>query len=869
MNAQPVGSRMPSVAVWEANLLILDLRLDGYSLSDSLSAFQEAETVFLPLGEVTRLLSLAIKTQVADGLANGYIVREDRTFELNVSSGLVVIAGQNSRFDSASVRVMAEDIYVPLSLMSAWFPVDFDLNLPFLQLNAKPREKLPLQARLERERLNDGLRARGLRQDDVAYPKTLGKYGWLDRPFIDHTVGADARLGKQSAQYQASYSSFMSADFLGLEGSAYVNASRNRSAVDYRVILGRQDPDANLLGVMQARSFALGNILVPSVPNIMASSQFGTGYSVSNRRLDQPTSFDRQSLRGYLPQGWDVTLYFNDALVGFQQSRADGLYSFDDLPLSFGRNDFNLVFNGPLGQMRTENRNFMLDQTILKPGEFVYGVTQHRSKSGDLRHVVGTDVGLSSKMVGSLGWVQMPRMNASTGFSEAHQFGSVALRGYTDAAILTSQWIQSEAGRSLWEFGVKTRLGAYAVDYLHTHVGSYFDSDVFPNAGDVIRRRDQLRLSGVLAPMGTLRLPIAVSAQREKMGPDQLNQGLTGRLSFMALGSFFTQGLNLQQTKTAGQVPTTTANGNLQVSRRVLNMGLSAQVDYSLTQSKGLKSLALALDRSLNEGYRVTAGLIRDQFSQISLISAGLSKNLGSFAWAMSGSLSDKGEKAVAVQLSMAMGRDPRSAKWFTDALPLASTGALAARAFVDRNLNGIWDAGEELVAGTGFLIDRGGRYPQLTNEKGEAFISRLTAGRYTEISLDPAMLEDPQWKISGTGVKILPRPGFVQSLDFPVVATSDVDGSAYFLSPTGRRSIGDVVIELVSAKGEVVRTVRSSSDGFFTLPHVLPGRYLLRVSPEQLRKLGLRSLRSHELVVGTDSDFINGLDFELEPARP
>jgi hypothetical protein len=133
----------------------------------------------------------------------------------------------------------------------------------------------------------------------------------LDRPFIDHTVGADARFGKDSAQYQASYSSFLSADFLGLEGSAYINASRGRSDVDYRFILGRQDPDANLLGLMQARSFSLGNILVPSVPNIMATSQFGTGYSVSNRRLDQPTSFDRQSLRGYLPQGWDVTLYFN------------------------------------------------------------------------------------------------------------------------------------------------------------------------------------------------------------------------------------------------------------------------------------------------------------------------------------------------------------------------------------------------------------------------------------------------------------------------------------------------------------------------------------------------------------------------------
>jgi hypothetical protein len=142
----------------------------------------------------------------------------------------------------------------------------------------------------------------------------------------------------------------------------------------------------------------------------------------------------------------------------------------------------------------------------------------------------------------------------------------------------------------------------------------------------------------------------------------------------------------------------------------------------------------------------------------------------------------------------------------------MASSGAVSARAFVDRNLNGVWDSGEDLVGSTGFLIDRGGRYPQLTNEKGEALISRLTAGRYTEISLDPSMLEDPQWKVAGAGVKILPRPGFVQTLDFPLVATSDVDGTTFLLSRTGRRGIGDVLIELVSVVGEVVRTVRSSS---------------------------------------------------------
>jgi hypothetical protein len=417
----------------------------------------------------------------------------------------------------------------------------------------------------------------------------------------------------------------------------------------------------------------------------------------------------------------------------------------------------------------------------------------------------------------------------------------------------------------LWELGVKTRLGSYAVDFLHTRIDSYFDSDVFPSAGDVIRQRDQVRLSGVLSPMGSLRLPISVSAQRDRLGLSQTSQGFSGRLSFMAAGAYFTQGLNWQQTISAGQAAAATANGNLQVSRRLLNMGFSAQMDYSLSQIKGLKSLALAFDRILSEAYRVNAGLIRDQVNQSSLISAGLAKNFGSFAWALSGSLSDKGEKAIAIQLAMSMGSNPRGGSWFTDALPMASSGAVSARAFVDRNLNGVWDSGEDLVGSTGFLIDRGGRYPQLTNEKGEALISRLTTGRYTEISLDPSMLEDPQWKVAGAGVKILPRPGFVQTLDFPLVATSDVDGTTFLLSRTGRRGIGDVLIELVSVVGEVVRTVRSSSDGFYTLSQVMPGSYMLRVSPEQLSKLGLRSVRAHAVEIGTESDFINGLDFELE----
>ena len=67
MNLVPVVARINADASWDANLLILDFKLDGFSLSDSLNAYQDGDTVFLPLGEIARLLSLAIKTQAGEG----------------------------------------------------------------------------------------------------------------------------------------------------------------------------------------------------------------------------------------------------------------------------------------------------------------------------------------------------------------------------------------------------------------------------------------------------------------------------------------------------------------------------------------------------------------------------------------------------------------------------------------------------------------------------------------------------------------------------------------------------------------------------------------------------------------------------------
>nr|WP_181375635.1 carboxypeptidase-like regulatory domain-containing protein [Polaromonas sp. E5S] len=855
----------------DLNVLILRLQLDDSTLSDGFIAYQDGPQILLPLSELSRLLTLAITVKPESGSASGFLLSQERTFELNIAHSLVSLSGQASNFEKSEVRVIGDDIYVSNTLLSRWFPIDFVLDMSASQLTVKPREKLPLQEKLERLRLAARLGdASAERLADPGYPHVLVPYKMISRPFIDQTFGSNLRAVPGAHSINSAYTAYLTADFLGLEGAAFVSHSNTQTAPEWRITLGRNDPDAGLLGPLKARSFSLGNIAVPSVANIMAGSSTGIGISASNRALDQATSFDRQRLRGDLPPGWDVTLYYNDALLRFQGSRADGLYSFDDLPLSFGRNEFQLVFNGPLGQMRTERKSFLLDQSIVKPGEFLYSLTQHQSDNGAQRSVAQFDFGLTKALIGSAGFIRTPRPNlgqtnlAGQTSNTERSYSQLGLRNYSEIGIVSSQFSFAQDGGMLAELGLKTRLGNYAVDLLHTQLQGGFESEIFSATDDPVKQQNELRVVGTLALDGLPRLPIAINALRVLQKSGATRDSVSSRVSVLLAGNSITNGLNWQR---AGA--TTSTFGNLQLSRRVAEMGLSSQLAYSLKPNASFDSLALSADKNLNGGYRINAGFIRGFSGGETLLSSGVSKDFGSFALALSASYSSRQTVALGIQIFVALGREPRTGKWFAKPLPMANMGAVSVRAFVDNNQNGIRDANEELVPNAGFIINNGGRHPNRSALDGTAFIGQLTPGSYADISLDPSTLEDPLWQPLSSGVRVLPRPGLVQMLEFPVISSSEIDGTVFLLGKDGQRGIGDALVELVNPQGVVISRTTSSFDGFYLITKVMPGSYTLRISPAQVNKLKLIASQERPIKVKPEGDFISGQDLQLKLSQP
>jgi hypothetical protein len=656
---------------------------------------------------------------------------------------------------------------------------------------------------------------------------------------------------------EPNYTAYVTGDLLGMQAALYANAGRRSTSQDVRLTLGRNDPDAGLLGPLHARSALLGSVTVPGVSGVSLGSATGNGMAVGNRPLNQPSRFDRHTLQGDLPPGWDVELYFNNALVGFQAARADGKYVFEDLPLVYGANEFRLVFHGPLGQVRVERQNFLLEQSMVAPGTVYYNLAEHRDQFGKLRSTAQVDIGLTKGLTASAGTTRMPLLGVD------QRYTNVGLRQYLHALIVGVDAVRANDGGTLGHAELKTRVGGLSIGVGHSALRD-FTSEVFLPSTDPIRARDEVRVDGVLPAGSSMVLPVSLAVQRDRLASDARNMQVEGRVAAYRNGTAVSNAVRWQSLRDQRY-----ADGLLQLSRRVAGIGVTGQLQYGIRPVRALNTLALNADKYLAEGYMLNVGVLRAFQNPHYDFSAALNKSLGSFGLGLTAHYSTLREYGAGVQLFMAMGQEPRSGAWHTDAQPMAPTGAASIRVFVDKNLNNAMDPGDEPVRNAGFTVNGGSQLAR-TDAAGIAYLSRLPADQHVDIALDNTTLEDPQWMARRPGVRVVPRPGKVADIDFPVIVTGEVDGTTWLLGPNGgKRPAGDLQLELVDSQRNIVAKVASGPDGYFVLSNVAPGDYLLRVAPEQLKRLRLHDLGMHLVSVSRDGSFVNGRELYVEADEP
>lgn len=843
----------------DQDLRILEVRVKQYTLDGAIAAYQFEDIILLPLGALSELLDIAI--EVGPEVASGFVIREERGFFLDTARAQVTLQGVIEAYDRDKVHVLFDDTYVESDLLGNWLGMSLDVDLFASRVWVRSPEPLPFEKRLERERRIAQSLGR-LQRDRVEYPRHYEPYQAWSAPFIDQTLRYDRRQTDDNGTADSyEYTTFATADLAQHEAALYFSGNDEDSTDEFRLTLGRRDPDAGLLGPMNATAYALGHLVEPRLSLINQPGSIEAGATVGNFPLGQQSEYDRHRFIGDLLPGWEVELYRNNALIGYQPQPVNGQYDFQDVPLLFGSNYFRLVFYGPQGQIRTEEYRFDLNQSLTRAGEHYYRVTATEDEIDGSRAVLQYNAGLTRSLSATANLISIP-LEDDNGRRQ-HDYLNAGLRSYWDRFFLTLDLYDDSQSGDAAEISLQTRIGETIIGYADIALDGFFSEEFRPTQVE-LSRRSKLRIDTAIPPGWLPRIPLTFELNRDQFAAGGDSTDFSNVISLSAHGFAVSNRLLRQQV--AGLDPTTT--GTLQLSSNFPGLRVRGSVSYELDPDDEIDSVALTAEPRSSGPFRYTLGLNHSLEQDLTEASVTANKSSGRYNLSLGLRYDSDDIATVNASLSVGIGREPRSGEWYTDARTMASSGSISAMAFLDGNQDGIFNDDDEPVPDVGFRLN-GGYNRTRTDEDGVGFLTGLAAHQPLNLAIAPETVADPLWTVALDGVRVVPRPGHSIRLDFPIFVSGEIDGTVYVERDGKQFGAGRVIVELLDSGGNVIKTETTAYDGFFIISKIPLGEYRLRISPTQLDGLGLQADRIERFAIDADELFVNGLDFVLRDARP
>ena len=853
-----VGIAQPSCAgVWTANAddaLLFDVRLNQYRLGDGVRGYQTPTGVCVDFADVIMALDISVRLDKQSRRATGWAYDERQTLTIDRLSGEEQIMNNKRKVAPDDIRDTPEGWCVSTTALSRWLGVTLDPDTGNAILAIKSDKKLPPQLAAERRaRVQSTVPVFDL----ASLPKSNAPFRGIKMPSVDVVASLGATLDRRNGnRFDAQYELYASGEVGPVAYDARLSSDRSGVPSSLRVRGYRTDPDAGLLGPLKATHVAVGDVQGLSTP-LVSQSGVGRGFVVTNRPVDRPQNFDRTDFRGELPRGWDAELYRNGQLLAFANDRADGRYEFLDVALQYGQNRFEVVLYGPQGQIRREVKSVPVGLDSIPPRKTWYWAGADE-EGRDLinfyraptvarrgwRGSFGLERGLDTKTSVAL--------NVSSLLIDSigrRNFGEVALRraigpalaefsGAVDATGGHAMRAQALAQLGTTNFAVETIWagGDYRSDRILQNVTGLHVASIdhfFGNGRGSVPVHVDARLTTRRGGDSTLEFTtrsslslgrmsltgeLAYRDERRKFGPDQSPQIEAGFLANARVGKVRLRGEARFRIAPESKFQSATIVGEWSAGGSLLHPAQwRAELGY---------------DQSLG---RARAGL-------------GYSKRYDRLSFSASGEVASDGAVAAGLNLAFSLGPDPRRHGGVRiTADKLASQGSALVRVYRDANNNGRRDSGERLEKGAQIAA---GRVPveALTDANGEVVVDGLEPFQPVLVSVDGSALPDPLVQPSTPGSVVTPRPGVTVTLELPLVATGDVDGT---LVRAGGGNLEGVDLELVDVEGRAVARTRSDFDGFFLFESVPYGRYSVRIATLSAQASELDSILAGQALVG------------------
>lgn len=840
----------------DEDLRILQIQVERYRLEDILPTYQRKDYLLVPLGYMSEILDLAVEVDIGTGIAKGFVFNESNTFYLDASRGEVIIKGVRATYNKLLVYVLDDDIYVDGSLLSQWFDITINADLFASSITFKSKNQFPFILRMQREEKIAKTRAQ-LNADVPYYPYHYEPYDMLSVPFIDQTFESANRYGGTDTTNTLNSTTYMTADLLGMSSSLYLFASEDVVLNNSRFTLGKKDPESELLGFAKASEYAMGSIIEPRLKNITVPGDQEPGALISNFPLNQQAEYDRHRFIGNLLPGWEVELYHNDRLIGYQSIPIEGQYDFDDVPILFGRNYFRLVFYGPQGQVREQEEIFELGQSLTKKGQHYYRALASDNERGGSRATAQYDVGLSDQISASFIGASIP-LNTSATTVEQHNYVQAGIRGFWESLFATVDVIDDIDGGEAINFDLQTGFGSTLFKFNHTILNHFF-SEEYQLSAQEFKDNTEIRVDTTIPPSFLPRIPFSLELRMSDFESGNDRNELINLLSLQTYGLSLSNQLTYVENSAAENY----FIGTFGLSSYIHGTGVRGTVSYALQPVEEVTTVDITVRPRLYNQFQFTYGLNHSLVADLTQVSASVSKAVGKYNLSFGARYDTDEVFSLDARFSIGIGREPREKEWESNALAIAGRGSVSARVFLDNNQDGLFNEGDEPIEDVGFTLN-GGYEKTKTDVNGIAYITGIPEHRPVNLAIKTATLSDPLWTAALDGVRIVPRPGQAMQLDFPIFTNGEIDGTVYLIRGDKEIPAGRVKVEIVDKHGRVIRFATTEYDGFYVISNIPLGEYTVRISPAQLNELNLQVEAEPLIVISAKDQFESGVDFKL-----
>ncbi len=390
--------------------LVLAVFSNNERVSAGIFAIESDGKYYLPVGELGA--AYGISTSIQGARAEGVIYNLKRDFLIDANQNLISSNGNVlSVSEDSFLRGPATDgdVYMELSLFEKVWPVKLDVNKSSLALKTEALSELPYQLLKNRQELRDALSQRRQEssiQADTYRPFLANPYKLYSKPTLSVSgqVGYSESVGEGTGRLSIGGTQDLLYSQADYTASIQQNGGETDGPDAIRLRFKRQNIHEGALPI-GLEEVQWGDVNLNN-RELIGSGVSGRGAIFSTKKNNFEREFDNITVDGIATPGWETELYLNNQLLAFGEVESDGVYRFEDVSVSYGRNKIKVILYGPQGQIVEREEEYVFRSNLVKAGEqfFTGGIIDQNERLIELEERDGFfPKGIAANIYGARG----------------------------------------------------------------------------------------------------------------------------------------------------------------------------------------------------------------------------------------------------------------------------------------------------------------------------------------------------------------------------------------------------------------------------------------------------------------------------------